>query len=58
MKSLFLRIFLSYWLAQALFVVLAIIIASALRPSGEISNLQSQESHFFKRSGARVSDRG
>ncbi len=47
MKSLFLRIFLSYWLAQALFVVLAIIIASALRPSGEISNLQSQETTFL-----------
>jgi two-component system sensor histidine kinase CpxA len=47
MKSLFLRIFLSYWLAQALFVVLAIVIASALRPSGEISNLQSQKATFL-----------
>lgn len=47
MKSLFLRIFLSYWLAQALFVVLAIVIASALRPSGEIANLQSQEATFL-----------
>jgi two-component system sensor histidine kinase CpxA len=47
MKSLFLRIFLSYWLAQALFVVLAIIIASALRPSREISNLQSEEATFL-----------
>ena len=47
MKSLFLRIFLSYWLAQALFVVLAIIVASALRPSREISNLQSQEATFL-----------
>ncbi|MGO9127160.1 MAG: ATP-binding protein [Terriglobales bacterium] len=47
MKSLFLRIFLSYWLAQALFMVLAIIIATALRPSREISNLQSQEAAFL-----------
>jgi two-component system sensor histidine kinase CpxA len=43
MKSLFLRIFLSYWLAQALFMVLAIMIVSALRPSREISNLQSEQ---------------
>lgn len=47
MKSLFLRIFLSYWLAQALFMVLAIMIASALRPSGEISNLQAQQATFL-----------
>jgi two-component system sensor histidine kinase CpxA len=47
MKSLFLRIFLSYWLAQALFLVLAIIIATALRPSREISNLQSEEATFL-----------
>ena len=32
MKSLFLRIFLSFWLAQALFVVLAILVTLALRP--------------------------
>jgi len=43
MKSLFLRIFLSYWVAQALFMVLAIMIVIALRPSREISNLQSEE---------------
>jgi two-component system sensor histidine kinase CpxA len=47
MKSLFLRIFLSYWVAQALFMVLAILIVTALRPSGEISNLQSQEATFL-----------
>ncbi len=33
MRSLFLRIFLSYWLAQALFVVLAILVTLAMRPS-------------------------
>jgi two-component system sensor histidine kinase CpxA len=32
MKSLFLRIFLSFWLAQALFIVLAILVTLALRP--------------------------
>src|SRR6202140_3496419 len=32
MKSLFLRIFLSFWIAQALFVVLAIVVTVALRP--------------------------
>jgi two-component system, OmpR family, sensor histidine kinase CpxA len=33
MKSLFLRIFLSFWVAQALFVVLAILVTLAFRPS-------------------------
>lgn len=32
MRSLFLKIFLSYWLAQALFVVLAILVTLASRP--------------------------
>jgi two-component system sensor histidine kinase CpxA len=32
MKSLFLRIFLSFWLAQALFLVLAIVVTLAFRP--------------------------
>jgi len=50
MKSLFLRIFLSYWLAQALFMVLAIMIVTALRPSGEIANLQSREATFLSES--------
>lgn len=35
MRSLFLRIFLSFWLAQALFIVLAIVATLALRPRGE-----------------------
>ncbi len=34
MKSLFLRIFLSFWMAQALFVVLAIVVTLALQPRG------------------------
>jgi signal transduction histidine kinase len=32
MKSLFLKIFVSFWLAQALFVVLAILVTLAMRP--------------------------
>jgi two-component system sensor histidine kinase CpxA len=32
MKSLFLRIFLSFWMAQAMFVVLAILVTLAFRP--------------------------
>lgn len=46
MRSLFLKIFLSFWIAQALFVVLAILGTMALRPSNEIANLQSQEGKF------------
>jgi two-component system sensor histidine kinase CpxA len=33
MRSLFLKIFLSYWVAQALFVVLAILVTLAMRPA-------------------------
>jgi len=47
MRSLFLKIFLSYWMAQALFLVLAIIVTFAMRPSREISNLQAQEPKFL-----------
>ena len=47
MKSLFVKIFVSYWLAQALFFILAILVASALRPSREISNLQAQQPRFL-----------
>jgi len=47
MRSLFVKIFVCYWLAQALFFILAILVASALRPSREISNLQAQQSRFL-----------
>lgn len=47
MRSLFLKIFLSYWMAQALFLVLAIIVTLSMRPSREISNLQAQEPKFL-----------
>ena len=32
MKSLFLKIFLSFWVAQALFLVIALLVMLALRP--------------------------
>ncbi|HXY10615.1 MAG TPA: ATP-binding protein [Terriglobales bacterium] len=47
MRRLFVKIFLCYWLAQALFFILAILVASALRPSREISNLQAQQVTFL-----------
>lgn len=43
MKSLFLRIFLSFWAAQALFLVLAILVTIAMRPTRHsVENLGPQ----------------
>lgn len=47
MRSLFVKIFVSYWIAQALFFVLAILVASALRPMREISDLQAEQPKFL-----------
>jgi two-component system, OmpR family, sensor histidine kinase CpxA len=47
MRSLFVRIFLSYWIAQALFLVLAILVTLAIGHSGEISSVQAQQSKFL-----------
>jgi len=47
MRSLFLKIFLSYWIAQALFLVLAILVTLAIHPSGEIASVQAQQSRFL-----------
>jgi len=47
MRSLFVRIFLSYWVAQALFVVLAILVTLAIHPSGEIASVQAQQARFL-----------
>jgi two-component system sensor histidine kinase CpxA len=44
MKSLFLKIFLSYWAAQALFMALAILVTLAERPQREISSWQALQS--------------
>ena len=37
----------SYWVAQALFLVLAILVTMAIRPSGEISGVQAQQARFL-----------
>ncbi len=47
MRSLFVKIFVSYWIALALFSVLTLLVASALRPSREISTLQAQQLTFL-----------
>lgn len=47
MRSLFVKIFVSYWIAQALFFVLALLVASALRPTREIADLQAEQPKFL-----------
>ena len=47
MRSLFLKIFLSFWLANALFVVLAILVTAALRPARQISAVEALKSKFL-----------
>ncbi|MBV8050244.1 MAG: HAMP domain-containing protein, partial [Acidobacteriaceae bacterium] len=47
MKSLFLKIFVSYYVAHALFFVLALLAAFAMRPSREIAELQTQQTRFL-----------
>ena len=49
MKSLFLKIFLSYWVAQALFVVLAILITVAARERGESAIWQAQQASVLNK---------
>ena len=44
MRSLFLKIFLSYWLAQALFFVLAVIVTVTLRQRGEFAAWEARQS--------------
>jgi len=50
MRSLFLKIFLSFWVAQALFVVLAIAIAFWLRPYRETAAWDALEAKVLKES--------
>jgi two-component system, OmpR family, sensor histidine kinase CpxA len=49
MRSLFLKIFVSYWLAQALFLVLGILVIFAFRQRGEFSEWQAQQSTASQR---------
>jgi len=50
MRSLFLKIFLSFWVAQALFVVLAIAMAFWLRPYRETAAWDALEARVMKES--------
>ncbi len=52
MKSLFLKIFLSYWVAQALFLALAILITVALRERGESAIWDAQQATRSQQGGA------
>lgn len=47
MRSLFLKIFLSFWVASGLVVVLAILATAALRPTREISAAEGSQSRFL-----------
>src|SRR5215467_10637690 len=50
MRSLFLRIFLSFWIAQALFVALAIVLAIWLRPQRETAAWDALENKVLAES--------
>lgn len=47
MRSLFVKIFLSFWIAQALFLVLAILATIALHPPRESSGVEALQSKFL-----------
>ncbi len=49
MRSLFLKIFLSYWMAQALFLVLAILVTVAMRERGESSTWDAQQASVLNK---------
>jgi two-component system sensor histidine kinase CpxA len=50
MRSLFLRIFVSFWVAQALFVVLAFVVAFALRPQRETAGWEALQTRILNQS--------
>lgn len=52
MKSLFVRIFLSFWVAQALFIVLAMLLTLAMRPSHVAAAIEAQEPKLLDESVA------
>jgi two-component system, OmpR family, sensor histidine kinase CpxA len=47
MKSLFLKIFLFYWVAQALFLLLAILVTLAVQQRGDFATWQTQQSRVL-----------
>jgi two-component system sensor histidine kinase CpxA len=50
MRSLFLKIFLSFWLAQALFLILAILVTLAFRPQSETQRWDAMKEEFARAS--------
>lgn len=48
MRSLFLKIFFSYWLALALFMVLAILVTLAIRPPRENAAVEALQTKFLE----------
>ena len=49
MRSLFLKIFLSYWLALALFMVLAILVTLAIRPPRENAAVEALQNKYSRK---------
>jgi len=47
MRSLFVRIFLSYWVAHALVLVAAILLTLTARPSADVASVQAQQTKFL-----------
>jgi len=47
MRSLFFKIFVSFWLSTALFIVLVIVVTVALRPERQLSGLEALQSKFL-----------
>jgi len=47
MRSLFLKIFLSFWLALALSLVIAILLTIATRPARQLSSVEAMQSKFL-----------
>lgn len=58
MKSLFLKIFLSFWLAQALFVVVAILVTVAMRPTRQVSAIEAQQAKILSEAVLAYQDGG
>ena len=58
MKSLFLKIFLSFWLVVALLVVVAILITVATRPTRQISAIETQQSKILNEAISAYQDGG
>jgi two-component system sensor histidine kinase CpxA len=57
-KSLFLKIFLSFWLAQALFLVLAILTTLALRPSRDVMGVEESRRRIADEAATAFSQGG